>query len=108
MRRIRAVCRVRGYNRHPSGRSAAPTQWAHWNPFELSGNVLAAAAQSAPFHPVTLLGLLIPAPDALGFMAAMTYFLAALGMFLFLRNLELRQLPSLFGAAGWSLSTYVV
>ena len=41
-------------------------------------------------------------------MAAMTYFLAALGMFLFLRNLELRQLPSLFGAAGWALSTYVV
>jgi len=88
--------------------SIAHRQWPLWNPFELSGNVLAAAAQSAPFHPVTLLGLLIPAPDALGFMAAMTYFLAALGMFLFLRNLELRQLPSLFGAAGWALSTYVV
>ena len=88
--------------------SIAHGQWPLWNPFELSGNVLAAAAQSAPFHPVTLLGLLIPAPDALGFMAAMTYFLAALGMFLFLRNLELRQLPSLFGAAGWALSTYVV
>ncbi|HEV7488129.1 MAG TPA: YfhO family protein [Thermoanaerobaculia bacterium] len=88
--------------------SIAHGQWPLWNPFELSGNVLAAAAQSAPFHPVTLLGLLIPAPDAFGFMAAMTYFLGALGMFLFLRNLELRQLPSLFGAAGWSLSTYVV
>jgi len=88
--------------------SIAHGQWPLWNPFELSGNVLAAAAQSAPFHPVTLLGLLIPAPDAFGFMASMTYFLAALGMFLFLRNLELRQLPSLFGAAGWALSTYVV
>jgi hypothetical protein len=88
--------------------SIAHRQWPLWNPFELSGNVLAAAAQSAPFHPVTLLGLLLPAPDAPGFMAAMTYFLAALGMFLFLRNLELRALPSLFGAAGWSLSTYVV
>ena len=83
-------------------------QWPLWNPFELSGNVLAAAAQSAPFHPVTLLGLLLPMPDALGFMASMTYFLAALGMFLFLRSLELRALPSLFGAAGWTLSTYVV
>ena len=88
--------------------SIAHRQWPLWNPFELSGNVLAAAAQSAPFHPVTLLGLLLPAPDAPGFMAAMTYFLAALGMFLFLRNLELRALPSLFGAAGWALSTYVV
>ncbi len=88
--------------------SIAHRQWPLWNPFELSGNVLAGAAQSAPFHPVTLLGLLLPAPDAPGFMAAMTYFLAALGMFLFLRNLELRALPSLFGAAGWALSTYVV
>ncbi len=88
--------------------SIAHGQWPLWNPFELSGNVLAAAAQSAPFHPVTLLGLLIPAADAFGFMAAMTYFLAALGMFLFLRNLQLRQLPSLFGAVGWALSTYVV
>ncbi|HXH41960.1 MAG TPA: hypothetical protein VNN08_25270 [Thermoanaerobaculia bacterium] len=88
--------------------SVAHRQWPLWNPFELAGNVLAAAAQSAPFHPVTLLGLLLPAPDAPGFMAAMTYFLAALGMFLFLRDLELHSLPSLFGAAGWALSTYVV
>ena len=86
----------------------AHREWPLWNPFELCGNVLAAAAQSAPFHPITLLGLLLPAPGALGFMAAMTYFLAALGMFLFLRNLELRALPSLIGAAGWALSTYVV
>jgi hypothetical protein len=88
--------------------SVANGQWPLWNPFELGGNVLAAASQSAPFHPVTLLGLLLPMQDALGFMASMTFFLAALGMFLFLRNLELRSLPSLFGAAGWMLSTYVV
>jgi hypothetical protein len=88
--------------------SIAHRQWPLWNPFELSGNVLAAAAQTAPFHPVTLLGLLLPPPDAPGFMASMMYFLAALGMFLFLRNLELHALPSLVGAAGWALSTYVV
>lgn len=88
--------------------SIAHHQWPLWNPFELSGNVLAAAAQSAPFYPVTLLGLLLPAQDAFGFMAAMTYFLAALGMFLFLRDMDLRPLFSLFGAVGWALSTYVV
>ncbi|MEA2162855.1 MAG: hypothetical protein QOK37_982 [Thermoanaerobaculia bacterium] len=88
--------------------SIAHGQWPLWNSFELSGNVLVAAAQSAPFHPVTLLGLLLPMPDALGFMASMTYFLAALGMFLFLRKLQLRSLPALFGAAGWMLSTYVI
>jgi len=88
--------------------SIAHRQWPLWNPFELSGNVLAAAAQAAPFHPVTLLGLLLPPQDAFGFMASMTYFLAALGMLLFLRDLELRSFPALFGAAGWALSTYVV
>jgi hypothetical protein len=46
--------------------SIAHREWPLWNPFELCGNVLAAAAQSAPFHPVTILGLLLPAPDALG------------------------------------------
>jgi hypothetical protein len=88
--------------------SMSHRHWPLWNPFELCGNVLAAAAQSAPFHPITLLGLLLPAPDALGYSAAMTYFLASLGMFLFLRNLALGALPALFGAAAWALSTYVV
>lgn len=89
-------------------RVIASGSWPLWNPFELCGNVLAAAAQSAPFHPVTLLALLLPLPDAFGFMAAMTYLLAATGMFLFLRALGARELPSLFGAAAWALSTYVV
>ena len=83
-------------------------EWPLWNPYELCGGPLAGAAQSAPYHPVTLLGLLLPLAGGLTFTAAMTYFLAALSMFLFLRSLELDELPSLFGAAAWAFSTHVV
>src|SRR5213076_398951 len=83
-------------------------QWPLWNPFELCGNVLAAAAQSAPYHPLTLIGMLMPMPDALTFAATAGYFLAALGAFLLLRAIGARELPSLFGAAAWAFSTYLV
>src|SRR5215510_8318958 len=83
-------------------------QWPLWNPFELCGNVLAAAAQSAPYHPLTLLGVMLPMPEALTFAATATYFIAALGAFLLLRALGLRELPALFGAAAWAFSTYIV
>ena len=83
-------------------------EWPLWNPYELCGSPLAGAVQSAPYHPVTLLGLLLPLAGGLTFTAAMTYLLAALSMFLFLRALDLGELPSFFGAAAWAFSTYVV
>src|SRR5436190_1998864 len=63
-------------------------QWPLWNPFELCGNVLAAAAQSAPYHPLTLLGVLLPMPEALTFAATAMYFIAALGAFLLIRSIQ--------------------
>src|SRR5439155_24493132 len=79
-------------------------QWPLWNPFELCGNVLAAAAQSAPYHPLTLLGVLLPMPEALTFAATATYFIAALGAFLLIRSIQdgpsLGSGPSSTGFAG--------
>jgi hypothetical protein len=83
-------------------------EWPLWNPFELCGNVLAAAAQSAPYHPLTLLGVFLPMPDALTFAATTTYFIAALGAFLLLRAIGVRESAAFFGAAGWAFSTYLV
>jgi hypothetical protein len=82
--------------------------WPLWNPFGLCGSPLAGAAQSAPYHPITLLSLLLPAPDGLTFMAAMTYFLAALSAFLFLRTLCTSEVSALFGAIAWCFSQHVV
>jgi hypothetical protein len=82
-------------------------EWPLWNPFELCGNVLAAAAQSAPYHPVTLISLLLPAADGLTFVATMTYFLAALSAFLFFRTFCSTEEAALFGAIGWCFSQHV-
>src|SRR5438874_86267 len=53
-------------------------QWPLWNPFILSGSVLAASAQPAAYSPFTLLALLLPVAKGLTFSAAITLFLAGL------------------------------
>jgi hypothetical protein len=106
-------------------------EWPLWNPFELCGNPLAAAMQSAPFHPVSVLGYLLPLDQAVTFEAAMTLLVAALSMFCFLRDLWASvpsprndeateallndpgggagpEIAALFGAAAWMLSTNLV
>ncbi|MEK6372351.1 MAG: YfhO family protein [Acidobacteriota bacterium] len=83
-------------------------EWPLWNPFELCGNVLAAAAQSAPYHPLTLLGMLLPMADALTFAATAGYFIAALSAFLLMRAIGARESAAFFGAAAWAFSTYVI
>lgn len=83
-------------------------EWPLWNPFELCGNVLAAAAQSAPYHPLTLLGVLLPMADGLTFAATAAYFIAALSAFLLMRAIGARESAAFFGATAWAFSTYVI
>jgi hypothetical protein len=82
----------------------ASGQWPLLNPFMLCGDILAAAAQSAPYDPFNLLGMLIPLPPSLTFAAAMTFFLAGFGAFVFMRSLGCGELASLVTAAGWMFS----
>jgi hypothetical protein len=79
-------------------------QWPLLNPFMLCGDILAAAAQPAPYDPFNLLGMLIPLPPSLTFAAAMTFFLAGFGAFVFLRSLGCGEVASLVTAAGWMFS----
>ena len=82
--------------------------WPLWNPFNFAGDILAASAQPTPYEPMTLLSLLLPAANSLTFLAAMTFFLAALCMFLFLRDRGCSEVASLIGAAGWAFSSFLV
>jgi hypothetical protein len=82
----------------------ASGKWPLLNPFMLCGDILAAAAQPAPYDPFNLLGMLIPLPPSLTFAAAMTFFLAGFGAFVFLRSLGCGELASLVTAAGWMFS----
>jgi hypothetical protein len=76
-------------------------QWPLWNPFMLSGSLLAASAQPAVYSPFTLIALLLPVAKGLTFSAALTFFLAGLGAFLFARELGCRESVALFAAAGF-------
>lgn len=83
-------------------------EWPLWNPFELCGSPLAAAVQSAPYHPVNIVAYLLPLAQAVTFEASMLALLAALAMFLFARELVESEVAALFGAAAWMLSTHLV
>lgn len=84
--------------------SLAKGEWPVWNPYLLCGSILAANMQAAPYDAIQTLGLILPHPQALTFHASLTFFLAALFAFAFLRALGCSELASLVGAAGYMMS----
>ncbi|HET7712224.1 MAG TPA: hypothetical protein VFL80_09880, partial [Thermoanaerobaculia bacterium] len=80
-------------------------EWPLLNRYELSGSPLAASAQSAAFHPFTLIASLVPAVESFNFTASIALFVAAFGAFVFSRELGLSPLASSFAAGGWMLSS---
>lgn len=93
--------------RHAVRESVARGEWPLWNPYILSGDILAAAAQPAPYSPFTLLALLMPAPLSFTFTAAITFLVAAVGTFAFARDVGCRELAASIAAAGFMLATSV-
>src|SRR5438270_8162300 len=83
-------------------------QWPLWNPFILSGTLLAGTAQPAAYSPFTLLACLLPIGDSLTYSAAITFFIAALGAVLFAFDLGLRPAAAWFAAAAWMCAMPVV
>lgn len=93
--------------RHAVRESFARGEWPLWNPYILSGDILAAAAQPAPYSPFTLLALLMPAPLSFTFTAAITFLVAAAGAFAFARDAGCRELAASIAAIGYTFSTAV-
>jgi hypothetical protein len=83
-------------------------EWPLWNPYSFCGDILAASAQPTPYEPFFLLSLLLPMANSLTFMAAITFFLAGLLMFAFLRELRCSEAASLIGSMSWMYATFVV
>ncbi|HEY6066776.1 MAG TPA: YfhO family protein [Thermoanaerobaculia bacterium] len=79
-----------------------------WNRFQLVGEPLIAMQQPAVLHPSTWLGFLLPLAQAWTFEMSFRHFLALLAMYLFLRELGCREMPSLLAAAAWGFSDYLV
>jgi membrane protein YfhO len=85
----------------------AKGDWPLWNRHMLTGSILAANMQAAPYDPLQLLGFLIPHPQALTFGAAMTFFIAGLFLFSFARSLGIGETASLIGAAAYMFNGFL-
>ncbi|MFN7942878.1 MAG: hypothetical protein U0X73_14915 [Thermoanaerobaculia bacterium] len=83
-------------------------EWPLWNPFIQCGDPLAGSAQAAPYFPSNLLSLLLPLPEAFAFVDACLLLSAALGAFLLLRELGVREPGAMVGAAAWTFSSFVL
>ena len=91
-------------------RAAVRASLAHgelplWNRFLLGGDILAPAAQPAPYNPFTLLACLLPPALSMTFTAAIAHFIAAAGAFVLARALGLREAAALVAAAGFTYAT---
>jgi len=79
-----------------------------WNPHTLAGEPLLAVAQSAVFHPGTLVGMLLPLPQAWTFDMTLRLLLALLSAFLFLRDLGCGERAAFLGGLGFAFSNWMV
>jgi hypothetical protein len=78
-----------------------------WNRFALTGEPLLAVLQHSALHPGTWIGFLLPLAQAWTFAMAFRMFLAISAMYLFLRELDCGEVPSLFGAVAWAFSEFL-
>jgi hypothetical protein len=83
-------------------------RWPLWNPHTLAGEPLAGVAQPAVLHPGTLIGMLLPLPQAWTFDMTLRLLIALLSAFLFLRDLGCRVRPAFFGALAFAFSNWMV
>jgi hypothetical protein len=79
-------------------------QWPLLNPFIMSGDILASAAQPAAYSPFTLIAVLLPVAKSMTFTAAIAFFVAGLGAFLFAREIGCSESAAFIAAAGFMYS----
>ena len=79
-----------------------------WNPYQFAGSPLLANQQSAAFFPFNLLLFVLPFPFAWSVLIFLQPVLGGFFMFLYLRNLKLRTLPSLLGCVAFVFSGFFI
>jgi hypothetical protein len=85
-------------------RSFMNLEWPLLNRYAASGDVLAAAMQSAPYSPFTWIACLVPAPESFTFTGSITFFIAAFGMFLLARELAASERASMVAAIAYTFA----
>jgi hypothetical protein len=77
-----------------------------WNRMSASGAPLLANQQTAIFHPLTFLGILLPLGKAFTLSASLRLFLVAFFTFILLRNWEIATGAAMFGAAAYTFCSF--
>jgi len=83
-------------------------EWPLLNPYMLAGDLLAGSAQPAPYDFLNLAGLFVPLIDSINLTASLAFLWAAIGAFLLARRFDLGEMPALFAAAAWTMSSFIV
>ncbi len=79
-----------------------------WNPYNFSGGILLQNFQSAVFYPVNIVFFIFPFVQGWDLFIFSQPVLAAIFMFLFLRELQKSYLASLIGGVGFAFSSYMI
>src|SRR2546421_4546732 len=85
-------------------RSVARGEWPLLNRYSASGDMLAASMQPAAFSPFTWIALIAPTVASFTFTASIAFFLAALGTFLFARELGSSERAAIVAAIAFTFS----
>ncbi len=83
-------------------------QFPLWNPFAFAGHPHAADFQSAVFYPLNIFGLFMSQIVFWHFLRLTPTILASFFTFLYLRNLRLSKLASIFGAITFGFSPFIL
>jgi hypothetical protein len=79
-----------------------------WNSDVLAGEPLLAVQQAAVLHPGTLIGMLLPFPQAWTFDMTLRLLIALLCAYLFLRELWCSALAAFAGGLAWAFSSWMI
>jgi hypothetical protein len=94
--------------RHWMQQELAAGRFPLWDPAPMGGLPLFANTQVGVLYPLNLLWVLFPIGPALGFVLALKLWLAGLGMWLFLRAMDLHPSAALLSALGLMFSAWMV
>ncbi|MEM4271001.1 MAG: hypothetical protein QXO70_02805 [Candidatus Pacearchaeota archaeon] len=78
-----------------------------WNPYIFSGNPVTADFQSAAFYPLSIIYLFIPQITAWSILIIIEPLLAVLGMYLFLKKINIENLSAFLGAIAFGYSGFM-
>lgn len=94
--------------RHLTVQSVLKFELSLWNPYAFSGNVNLAGYQSAVFHPLSLIFLILPQVDAWSLVIILSPVFILFFTYLFLRELGLSKKSSVLGSLGFAFSGFMM